>query len=63
MNTTVNKATAIAPNQTPAKAAPQPAQPFGLALIIEAIFAPTLRGKIDADTAGDKSDAAYTWGM
>lgn len=63
MNTTVNKANAISANNSAAKPAAQPAQPFGLALIIDAIFAPTLREKIDAATAGDKSDAAYTYGM
>lgn len=40
-----------------------PAAPLTLATIIDAIFAPALREKIDAATAGDKSDAAYTWGM
>jgi hypothetical protein len=40
-----------------------PAQPFSLAFIIETLFAVNLREKLDADTAGDKSDASYTWGM
>lgn len=40
-----------------------PAQPFSLAFIIETLFAVKLREQLDADTSGDKSDAAYTWGM
>lgn len=55
MTTATNKTTPIA--------APAPAAPLSLAIIIDAIFAPALREKIDAATAGDKSDAAYTWGM
>ena len=34
-----------------------------LASVIAALFAIKLREKLDADTSGDKSDAAYTWGM
>ena len=30
---------------------------------IDALFAVNLREKLDADTSGDKADAAYTWGM
>lgn len=55
MTTVTNKITP-AQNKTPA-------EPLSLALIIDAIFAPALREKIDAATGGDKSDAAYTWGM
>jgi hypothetical protein len=42
---------------------PAPAQPFSLMFIIETLFAVNLREQLDANTAGDKSDAAYTWGM
>ena len=37
--------------------------PLTLAGIIATLFAVNLREKLDAETAGDKSDAAYTWGM
>jgi hypothetical protein len=30
---------------------------------IDALFAVDLREELDAKTSGDKSDAAYTWGM
>ncbi|NGZ84526.1 hypothetical protein [Duganella aceris] len=40
-----------------------PATPFSLAFIIETLFAVNLRESLDKDTKGDKSDAAYTWGM
>lgn len=30
---------------------------------IDALFAVDLREELDAKTRGDKSDAAYTWGM
>ena len=39
------------------------AQPFSLMFIIETIFGVHLREQLDANTAGDKSDAKYTWGM
>lgn len=31
--------------------------------ILAALFAVELRESLDAATSGDKSDAAYTWGM
>jgi hypothetical protein len=34
-----------------------------LATFIDALFAVNLREELDAKTSGDKSDAAYTWGM
>ena len=52
-----------AANKTSPVATLAPTAPLSLAMIIDAIFAPALREKIDAATAGDKSDAAYTWGM
>ena len=30
---------------------------------IDALFAVNLRQELDAETRGDKADAAYTWGM
>lgn len=36
---------------------------FTLERIVAALFAVELREALDKDTAGDKSDAAYTWGM
>lgn len=39
------------------------ATPFSLAMIIDTLLFVNLREKLDADTAGDKSDAAYTHGM
>lgn len=52
-------------SKAPAAPAPThaPATPMSLAFIVETLFATNLREKIDADTKGDKSDAAYTWGM
>ncbi len=40
-----------------------PSAPFSLASFIESLFAIKLREQLDADTDGDKSDAAYHWGM
>jgi hypothetical protein len=40
-----------------------PAAPFSFMALIETIFAVKLREQLDADTAGDKSDASYTYGM
>jgi hypothetical protein len=37
--------------------------PLTLAGVIATLFAVNLREKLDAQTGGDKSDAAYTWGM
>lgn len=42
----------------------QPKKPaFSLERIIAVLFAVELREALDKDTAGDKSDAAYTWGL
>jgi hypothetical protein len=40
-----------------------PKAPLTLAAVIASLFSVTLREKLDAETAGDKSDAAYHWGM
>ena len=40
-----------------------PAAPFSLIAFIEGLLAVRLREQLDADTKGDKSDAAYHWGM
>ncbi len=40
-----------------------PAAPFTLIGLIETLFSIQLREQLDADTKGDKSDAAYHWGM
>lgn len=40
-----------------------PAPSFSFASIIDALFMTKLREELDAETAGDKSDAAYTYGM
>jgi hypothetical protein len=36
---------------------------FSLAALVAALFQLELREKLDAATGGDKSDAAYTWGL
>jgi hypothetical protein len=43
--------------------APAPAAPFSLMFILETLFCVHLREKLDADTAGDKSDAKYAYGL
>ncbi len=40
-----------------------PAPSFSFTSIIAALFMVNLREKLDADTAGDKSDAAFTYGL
>ncbi|MES2258277.1 MAG: hypothetical protein V4724_07145 [Pseudomonadota bacterium] len=40
-----------------------PAAPFSLIGLIETLLSINLRTALDADTGGDKSDAAYHWGM
>ena len=40
-----------------------PAPSFSFSSIIAALFMVNLREKLDAETAGDKSDAAYTYGL
>jgi hypothetical protein len=36
---------------------------FSLERLVAMLFAVELRESLDKDTAGDKSDAAYTWGL
>jgi hypothetical protein len=38
-------------------------KPFSIHNILAMLFAVELREALDAATSGDKSDAAYTWGM
>lgn len=40
-----------------------PAPSFSFASIIDALFMTKLREELDAETAGDKSDAAYHYGL
>jgi hypothetical protein len=47
---------------TPA-AASSPAPAFSFASLIGAFFMVNLREQLDAETGGDKSDAAYTYGL
>lgn len=37
--------------------------PMTLTSLIASLFSVSLREKLDADTRGDRADAAYTWGM
>ncbi|MGV7206349.1 hypothetical protein ACLB1G_00670 [Oxalobacteraceae bacterium A2-2] len=50
-------------NQTTRATKTAPVEPFSLMGIISFIFALELREKLDADTGGDKSDAAYHYGL
>ena len=43
--------------------AQNPDAPFSLIGFIETLLSVKLREQLDADTKGDKSDAAYHWGM
>jgi hypothetical protein len=36
---------------------------FNLERLLAMLFAVELREALDKDTGGDKSDAAYTWGL
>ena len=40
-----------------------PAPSFSLASFVAALFMVDLREKLDADTTGEKSDAAYAYGL
>lgn len=40
-----------------------PAPTFSFTSLIAAIFMVKLRETLDAETSGDKSDAAYTYGL
>lgn len=40
-----------------------PAPSFSFASILDALFMTKLREELDADTAGDKSNAAYHYGL
>jgi hypothetical protein len=54
--------TAPAANTTTTKTAAA-AAPFSLAMIVDTLLCVNLREKLDADTGGDKSDGAYTYGL
>jgi hypothetical protein len=54
--------TTMTNNATIANTAPK-AAPLTLTAVIASLFSVKLREKLDAETAGDKSDAAYHWGM
>jgi hypothetical protein len=51
--TTITSKQAVRPETTP----------FSLMFILETIFAVHLREQLDKDTKGDKSDAAYAYGL
>ncbi len=64
----MNKPLAYATEFAAAAAAPRAAQavkaaPMTLAGAIASLFSVSLREKLDADTRGDRADAAYHWGM
>ena len=40
-----------------------PAPSFSLASFVAALFMVNLREQLDADTSGDKSDAAHAYGL
>lgn len=40
-----------------------PAPAFSLMAIVSFLFQLDLRDKLAAETGGDKSDGAYTWGL
>ena len=40
-----------------------PAPSFSFASLIDILFMANLREELDAETAGDKSDAAFTYGL
>lgn len=40
-----------------------PAPSFSFSSLLAALFMVKLREQLDADTAGDKSDAAYAYGL
>lgn len=40
-----------------------PAPSFSFATLLDTLFMTKLREELDAETAGDKSDAAYTYGL
>jgi hypothetical protein len=44
-------------------AAPATTSPISLMAFVAALFQLELREKLDAQTGGDKSDAAFTWGL
>jgi hypothetical protein len=46
-------------NPAPANTSPA----WSLAAFVGALFQLELREQLDAQTAGDKSDAAYAWGL
>ena len=52
-----------APTATTTNTATPAAAPFSLAMIFDTLLCVNLREKLDADTGGDKSDGAYTYGL
>jgi hypothetical protein len=48
---------------TPPASSTYPAPLFSFPSLLSALFMVNLREKLDAETKGDKSDAAYTWGL
>jgi hypothetical protein len=48
---------------TPPAAPSYPAPLFSFPSLLAALFMVNLREKLDADTSGDKSDAAYKYGL
>ena len=48
---------------TPAAGSTYPAPTFSFASLIGALFMVNLREELDAATGGDKSDAAYAYGL
>ena len=50
-------------NNTAPAGATFPAPSFSFVSIIEALFMTKLREELDAETAGDKSNAAFHYGM
>jgi hypothetical protein len=50
-------------NTTAPAGSTYPAPSFSFASIIDALFMVKMREELDAETAGDKSDAAYHYGM
>lgn len=43
--------------------APAHTAPMTVLRLLASVFSVSLREKLDADTAGDRGDAPYTWGM
>ena len=50
-------------NNTAPAGSTYPAPSFSITSIIEALFMTKLREELDAETTGDKSDAAFHYGL